>query len=127
MTLQLVVTTDLLFIFLRIYLGFIISFPVIYIYLLFVYLFHYTVYLMSIYSMGIFFFYFSFFTTSLFVLFNATAESVNYSVFLKNLETHFCNLTCKKNFVKRIENLPQHLSEKLIGDNLSIINIALKT
>ena len=30
----------------------------------------------------------------------------------------------KKNFVKRIKNLSQHLSEKFIGDNLSIIGIA---
>ena len=46
---------------------------------------------------------------------------------LKNLEKHFCDLTCKKkNFVKHIENLPQHLSEKLIGDNLSITNIAVR-
>ena len=35
-----------------------------------------------------------------------------------------CDL--QKNFVKRIENLPQHLSEKFIGDNLSITDIALK-
>ena len=64
--------------------------------------------------------------TSLFVLFNATAESMNRSLFLKNLETHFCNVTCEKNFVKTIENLAQHLSEKFIGDNLSITDIALK-
>ena len=32
----------------------------------------------------------------------------------------------KKNFVKRIKNLSQHLSEKFIGDNLSITDIALK-
>ena len=41
---------------------------------------------------------------------------------LKNLETHFCNVTCKKT----IENLPQHLSEKFIGNNWSITDIALK-
>ena len=63
---------------------------------------------------------------SLFVVLNATAESVNCSFFLKNLETHFYNVTCKKNFVKRIENLSQHLSEKFICDNLSITHIALK-
>ena len=50
--------------------------------------------------------------TSLFVIFNATAESVNCSNFLKNLETYFCNVICKKIFVEIIENLPQHLSEK---------------
>ena len=33
--------------------------------------------------------------TPLFVLFNATAESMNCSL-LKNLETHFCNVTYKK-------------------------------
>ena len=64
--------------------------------------------------------------TSLFVLFNATAESVNCSFFLKNLETHFCKCDLQKNFVKRIANLPQHLSEKFIGDNLSVTDIALK-
>ena len=61
----------------------------------------------------------------LFVLFNPTAESVNCSFFLKNVEKHFCDLTYKKkNFVKHIENLPQHLSEKFIGNNLSITDIA---
>ena len=32
----------------------------------------------------------------------------------------------KKIFVKCIQNLTQHLSEKFIGDNLSITDIALK-
>ena len=45
---------------------------------------------------------------SLFFLFNAAAESVNCSL-LKNLQKHFCYLTYKKNFVKHIKNLPQHL------------------
>ena len=63
----------------------------------------------------------------LFVLFNPTTESVNCSLFLKNLEKHFCDLTYKKkNFVKDIENLPQHLSEKFIGDNSSITDIVLR-
>ena len=63
---------------------------------------------------------------SLFVSFNATAESVNCSLFLKNLQKQFGELTYKKktNFVKHIENLPQHLSKKFIGDNLSITDIA---
>ena len=61
---------------------------------------------------------------SLVVLLNAAAEFVN-RLLLKNPEKHFCNSTFKtKNFVKHIENLRQHLSEKLIGDNLSIIDIA---
>ena len=34
--------------------------------------------------------------TSLFLLFNATVHSENCSLFLKNLEKHFCNVTCKK-------------------------------
>ena len=55
-----------------------------------------------------------------FVWLNFTAESVNCSLFLKNAEKTFCNSTYEKNFVKHIENLPQHLSEKFIGDNLSI-------
>ena len=66
------------------------------------------------------------FKKSIIVLFNATAESVNYSVFWKNLQKRFCNLTYTKNFVKRIENLPHHLLEKFIGNNLSITNITLK-
>ena len=33
---------------------------------------------------------------SLFVVFNPSAESVNYSLFLKNLEKHFCDLSYKK-------------------------------
>ena len=58
---------------------------------------------------------------------NFTAESVNCSLFVKNLEKYLCNSTYKKkNFVKHIENLPQHLSEKFIGDNSSIIDIALR-
>ena len=65
------------------------------------------------------------FKKSLFVVFNPTAESVNFSLFLKSLQKHFCDLTCKKNnFVKHIENLPEHLSENFIGDNLSITDIA---
>ena len=63
---------------------------------------------------------------SLFVLFNAEAESVNCSFFFKNLEKHFGYLTYKKNFVKHLENLPQHLAEKFIGNNLSITDIALR-
>ena len=33
---------------------------------------------------------------NLFVVFNPTAESVNCSLFLKNLEKHFCDLTYKR-------------------------------
>ena len=59
-------------------------------------------------------------------MFDAATESVNSSLFLKNLEKHFCNWTYKKkNLVKPIYNLPQHLSEKFIGDNWSITDIAL--
>ena len=61
---------------------------------------------------------------SLFVVFNPTAESVNCSLFLKK---HFCDLTCKKkNLVKHIDNLLHDLSEKFIGDNLSITDIVLR-
>ena len=66
------------------------------------------------------------FKKSLFVLFNAPAESLDCSLFLKNEEKHFCNLTYRKNFFRHIENLSQHSSEKFIGDNLSITDIALK-
>ena len=65
------------------------------------------------------------FKISLFVLFNAAVKFVNCSLIIKNLEEHFCNLTNQKNFVKHVKNLPQHLSEKFIGDNFSIIGIAL--
>ena len=62
-----------------------------------------------------------------FVRLNFTAESVNCSLFLKNLEKTFLQLDLQtKNFVKHIKNLPQHLSEKFIGDKLSIIDIALR-
>ena len=58
-------------------------------------------------------------------MFNLTAQSVNCSL-LKNLAKLFCILTYKKkNFVQHVENLSQHLSEKFIGDNLSITDIAL--
>ena len=64
---------------------------------------------------------------SLFVAFNPTAESVNCSLLLKNLEKHFCDLTSKKkNRIKHIESFPQHLLEKFIGDNLLITTIALR-
>ena len=61
-----------------------------------------------------------------FVWLNFTAESVNCSLFLKNAEKNILQFDLQKNFVKHIENLPQHLSEKFIGDNLSIIDIALR-
>ena len=52
---------------------------------------------------------------------NFTAESANCSLLLKYLEKTFLQFDLqKKNFVKHIENLPQHLSEKFIGDDLSI-------
>ena len=65
---------------------------------------------------------------SLLVLFNAAVKFVNCSLILKNLEKHFRNFTYQKNFVKHIKNLLQHchFSEKFIGDNLSITDIALK-
>ena len=44
----------------------------------------------------------------------------------KSRKNIFAIRLTKKNFVKRIENLPQHLSEKFIGDNLLIIDIAIK-
>ena len=61
-----------------------------------------------------------------FVWLNFTAEFVNCSLFLKNLEKAFLQFDLQKNFVKYIENLPQHLSEKFISDNLWIIDIALR-
>ena len=51
---------------------------------------------------------------SLFAFLNALAESVNCSLFLKNVEKHFCTMIYKKNFAEHIENLSQHLSEKFI-------------
>ena len=62
-----------------------------------------------------------------FVWLNFTAESVNCSLFFKNLEETLLQFDLQtKNFVKHIENLPQHLSENFIGDNLSIIDIAFR-
>ena len=62
-----------------------------------------------------------------YVWLTVAAESVNCSLFLKNLEKTFLQIDLqKKSFVKHIENLPQHLLEKFIGDNLSIIDIALR-
>ena len=51
------------------------------------------------------------FKKSLLILFYTTAETANCYL-LKTLGKHFCNLIYKKqkNFVKHIENLPQHLS-----------------
>ena len=46
--------------------------------------------------------------TSLFLLLIATAESVSCSLFLKNLEKTALQFDLQKNFVKHIENLPQH-------------------
>ena len=65
-------------------------------------------------------------TKFLFVLFDATTKSMSCFLFLKNVKKYFCNLTYKKNSVKLIENLPHHLLEKFINDNLSITNIALR-
>ena len=61
-----------------------------------------------------------------FVWLNFTAEFVNWFLFLKYPEKTFLQFNLQKNSVKHIENLPQHLSEKFIGDNLSIINYALR-
>ena len=62
-----------------------------------------------------------------FVWLNFTAESVNCSLFFeKSRKNIFTIRLTKKNFVKHIENLPQHLSEKFIGDTLSIIDFALR-
>ena len=63
---------------------------------------------------------------SLFVLLNVTADSVNCSLFSKNLEKHFCNSTYKKKLRQTHKNLPQHLLEKFISDNLSITDNALR-
>ena len=51
---------------------------------------------------------------------------MNCSIFLKNVEKHFCDLTYEKKLRQTQKNLPQHLSEKFIGDNISITDIALK-
>ena len=46
--------------------------------------------------------------------------------FLKKSRIRFLQFDLqKKNFVKHIENLPQHLSKKFINDNLSITDIGL--
>ena len=55
-----------------------------------------------------------------FVWLNFAARSVNCSLLEKSRKNIYANRLTKKNFVKHIKNLPQHLSEKFIGDNLSI-------
>ena len=61
-----------------------------------------------------------------FVWLNFTAESVNCSLFPKNAEKNILQFDLQKKLRQNIENLPQQLSEKFIGDNLSIIDVALK-
>ena len=65
-------------------------------------------------------------TKSLFVLFGATARVGELLSFLEKSRKTFLQFDSQKKIVvKLIENLPQQLSEKLIGDNLSIIGISL--
>ena len=58
---------------------------------------------------------------SLFVL-NATAESVDCSLFFffEKYSKTFLQFDSQKNIIQHIENLPQHLLKKIIGDNISI-------
>ena len=57
---------------------------------------------------------------TLFVLFNATAESVNCSL-LKNLEKHFCNLTSPTKKLRQTLKIYCNIyRKKFIGNNLSI-------
>ena len=64
------------------------------------------------------------FKNYLFVWLNFTAESVNCSLFLKNLEKTFLQFDLqKKNFVKHIENLPQHLSAIIYRLSISLEEI----
>ena len=60
---------------------------------------------------------------SLLVL-NATEESVDCSLFFEKYGKTFLQFDSQKNIVKHIKNLPQHLLKKIIGDNLSITDIA---
>ena len=53
----------------------------------------------------------------LFVLLNTTAKFANFYLFLEKSGKTILQFDLKKNFVKHIENLPQHLSEKFIGNN----------
>ena len=53
-----------------------------------------------------------------FLWLNLTAGSVSCSLFLKNLENIFAIRLKKK--TSNIEDLPQHLSEKFIGDSSAI-------
>ena len=62
-----------------------------------------------------------------FVLFNFTAESVNCSLFLKNLEKHFCNSTYKKKTLSNTLKIYHNMYRKNLSifiDNLSITDIA---
>ena len=62
-----------------------------------------------------------------FILLNFTAESVSCSLFSKNLEKIFLQLfgLQKKNFVKHIETLPQHLSEIIYRLPISLQEIEI--
>ena len=66
---------------------------------------------------------------SLFVLYNATAESMNCSLLLKNLETHFCNVTCKKTSSKSLKiyrNIyRKNLSAKIYRSPISLEEIEI--
>ena len=57
------------------------------------------------------------FKKSLFVLFHATAEPVNHSVFWKNLQKHFCNLIYKKKTSSNTLKIYRNIYRK----NLSVI------
>ena len=57
-----------------------------------------------------------------FVLLNFTAVCE----LLSFLEKSFLQLDLHRKTLSNIENLPQHLSEKFIGDDLSINDIALR-
>ena len=54
---------------------------------------------------------------SLFVL-NATAESVDCTLSFEKHSKTFLQFDSRKDLVKHIVNLPQHLLKKIIGDNL---------
>ena len=65
-------------------------------------------------------------TKSLFVLFDAAAESMNCSLFLKNLKKRFCNNDSQKKLRQAYRKFTVTFIGKFSGNNLSITDIALR-
>ena len=65
------------------------------------------------------------FKNFLFVVFNPTAKSVNCSFFLKNLETHFCDLTYKKKTLSNTLKIYRNIYRKNLSGTIYRLPILL--